>query len=103
MNYIKTFEEFINESVNNNDTVISVTTRSNKKYDYKRNEIQDLINDLDLSADNLPKWLYAYFIELDKRSRNPHKTSKNAEQQVKSKLNSLLKHTGKPEQLNLNI
>ena len=112
MGYIKTFEEFVNESKLNEynidfkdrqDVVLIAKTRSNKKYEYKRGEIQDFINDIDLSADDLPKWLYAFYIELDRRSRNPHKTSTYAKKHVEDKLNDLMKHKGKPETIDFNI
>lgn len=103
MKYIKNFEDFVNESVNNNDVVIIVKTRSSKKYKYTRSEIMNFIDDMNLSADDLPSWLYSYYITLDSRSRHPHKTSKYAKQNVEDKLNDLTKHKGKPEELDFNI
>jgi len=107
MKYIKTFENFINEySIdfkNRNDVVIITKTRSGKKHEYTRGEILDFLDDLNLSADDLPSWLYSYYITLDKRSRNPHKTSKYAKQNVEDKLTDLTKHKGKPEELDFNI
>jgi hypothetical protein len=103
MKYIKNFEEFVNESVNNNDVVIIAKTRSNKKYEYTRGEIQSFVDDINLDADDLPKWLYSFYMTLDSRSRNPHKTSKYAKQNVENKLKDLVKHKGKPEELDFNI
>jgi len=105
MKYIKTFEDFVNESISDklsdNDIVIIATTYGNKKHKYKRSEIQKFINSGNTSSDDLPKWLLIHYMELDKRSRNPHKTSKYVNQQVENKLNSLVKHSGEPEEMDL--
>lgn len=97
----KTYNEFLNESVNNNDTVIIITTSNNKEYKYTRNDIQQFINNKNDGADDLPKWLFVHYIEEDKRSKNPHRTSKSMKDKVINKLKTLIKHTGEPEKLNL--
>jgi hypothetical protein len=55
MKHIHTFESFLNEG---KGKTITVNTHGGKKVTYSDSDIQSMIEDMDLSADNLPKWIY---------------------------------------------
>jgi len=57
MAYIKLFEEFLNENLNEGKK-ITVITYGNKQHTYTDKDIQEFIKDPNISADNLPSWLY---------------------------------------------
>ena len=54
MKKVKLFEEFLNEA----KKTITVTVYGGKEINYTDAEIQELIDDMDLGADDLPKWIY---------------------------------------------
>jgi hypothetical protein len=53
--HLKLFEDFLNEA---KAKTITVTVHGGKELTYSDSDIQDLIDNMDLGADNLPKWIY---------------------------------------------
>jgi hypothetical protein len=57
MKHIPSFENFLNESLNEGKK-ITVITYGNKEHVYTDKDIQEFIKDPNISADNLPGWMY---------------------------------------------
>jgi hypothetical protein len=81
MKIIESFERFIQEK---NESDIEVTVYGGKTHLYTKKDIKEMIDDLNLGADDLPKWV---------RASSAKGMPKN-EKEVKALLQKILDHDG---------